>query len=512
MMRRFGLLLLCLIPTPGCSSDAAPDPSGACKPGTACSSSGGNPSGGVSGGTNLAGSGVSGISNSGGPADAGGSPGTGGAVGGGGAVGTSGGGHLAGAVNIGGAVHSGGAVNAGGATAASGSAGAVGSGGGANLRTIPWEGGPAYWSKFPRAKAAGWTDPAFFPIGIWFEAVDNLPRLKSVGLNVYVGANHSSTDIAAFKSLSGTDGVFFIMNDEWSVADFGNNGKLAVGALASDEIDMLGQNPVSDQQSIVDAARNAADGRFVYSNYGKAALGTFWNPQNMPALVRMVDVASDDLYFFTDPNLPGEAPNSSAWPTGATVRRAASYGWTVERMRSFLASDLHPTWNFIEYSYPWGEPEPADGSKSMNPDKLAGAIWSSIIHEARGIILFNHAFEGARCGGQHVLVDCYPDMRARVTQEFANVKSVATILNTQSYEWVAASGIDSMLKVTPTAYYLFTQVGQLGTAGVQSLNLPGGWSGSVEVLFEGRSLTAIGGTLSDKFADTNVVHVYKMAR
>lgn len=148
----------------------------------------------------------------------------------------------------------------------------------------------------------------------------------------------------------------------------------------------------------------------------------------------------------------------------------------------------------------------------MSPDKLSGAIWSSIIHEARGIILFNHAFQGALCAGQHVLVDCYPEMRARVTTVFANVKSVATVLNTQSYEWDAADGVDSMLKVTADAYYLFTQIGHGGTTGTKKIAVPGGGSGTVEVKFEGRSVMATGGIVSDAFADANIVHVYKIAR
>ena len=336
-MRRTGLFLLCLLTSPACSSDEAPssESDGGSSPGTGGAANAG-------GGSSLGGS-----TNSSGNAPSGGgrTASTGGSTGG--------------AAADGGTAATGGASSSGGTAATGGMSNTGGSGPATNLRPIPWEGGPAYWSKFPRAKAAGWTDPAFFPIGIWFESVDNLPRLKPVGINLYVGANHSSTDIDAFKSLSGNDGVFFIMNDEWSTADFGSNGELAVGALASDEIDMTGQSPVSDQQKNVDAARGKADGRFVYSNYGKAALGTFWNPQNMPALVRMVDVASDDLYFFTDPNLPGEAPNSPAWPKGATVRQAASYGWTVDRMKSFLLpTALHPTWNFIEYSYPGASPNP----------------------------------------------------------------------------------------------------------------------------------------------------------
>src|SRR3954469_5404783 len=35
-----------------------------------------------------------------------------------------------------------------------------------DLPRVPWEGGPDYYGKFPSARP--WTDPNFFPIGVWF--------------------------------------------------------------------------------------------------------------------------------------------------------------------------------------------------------------------------------------------------------------------------------------------------------------------------------------------------------
>jgi hypothetical protein len=59
-----------------------------------------------------------------------------------------------------------------------------------NLPRIPWEGGPAYWNMFQVAKAAGWTNPKFFPIVIWYDGVSSNSEVRadeSYGINTYIG-------------------------------------------------------------------------------------------------------------------------------------------------------------------------------------------------------------------------------------------------------------------------------------------------------------------------------------
>jgi hypothetical protein len=362
--------------------------------------------------------------------------------------------------------------------------------------------------------AAGWTDPGFFPLGVWFEGVENWQRLQALNVNLFVGANHSSADIAAFKALPATAGIYFLMDpSEWTEADLGSNGALVPGWLVADEADMFFADPVNDLARIVQRTRAKNDGRFTYANFGKGALGTFWNPENMPVMVQMVDAASDDLYFFTDPNLPYEAPLSDHWPTGATVRQAASYGWTIDRMRSFQGNERRPIWNFVEYSYPWGEAEPADGSASMSPDKIEGAIWASIVREARGILLFIHAFQGAICGGQHTLLECNPDMRARVSLVFSRIRSIAPVLNSQSYAWdTGAPRMNTMLKQAGGFTYLFAMPGHLATTGSKTFSLPGDPTGPAEVLFEARTVDVAGGQLTDGFSSLDTMHVYRVAQ
>ena len=373
------------------------------------------------------------------------------------------------------------------------------------LPRVPWEGGPAYWSKFPKPAAAGWTASSFFPIAVWLQSANDAPQFRTLGINVQVGVNH---DGANLTSIGASTGMFFIAQDEWTPSEIGANPNV-VGWLASDECDMgysgCTTNPIAQNQGYVDRLRALGDGRFVYSNYGKGAIGTFWNPQNMPALVQMVDAASDDLYFFTDPG-PDGFTQSPHWPMGAEPRRAASYGWTMNRMWTFQqGAPLHPTWNVVEVGHPYSE----SYAPTITPDQMEGATWASIIREARGLLYFNHSFAGS-CGSFNVLLECTAAMRARFTETTAKIHELAPVLNTQSYEWSAGSGVTTMLKFAGGSLYLFAQVDQVGSPGMKTLKLPGNLDGTVDVRFEGRTVPIAGGTLTDMFADTNVVHIYRL--
>ena len=61
---------------------------------------------------------------------------------------------------------------------------------GLNLPRVAWEGGPAYWDSFAKAKSGGWTDPSFFPIVAWYDGVSSPEEAafdKSLGINTYIG-------------------------------------------------------------------------------------------------------------------------------------------------------------------------------------------------------------------------------------------------------------------------------------------------------------------------------------
>ena len=106
-------------------------------------------------------------------------------------------------------------------------------------------------------------------------------------------------------------------------------------------------------------------------------------------------------------------PTCTGTPTPASARRprtssscradrcprAANYGKVVDRGRQLDALDgkRQPIYAFVELGWPG-----TNGLRSITGDEVAGAVMNSLIHEARGVIYFNHSFAGP-CPTQHVL-------------------------------------------------------------------------------------------------------------
>lgn len=374
-----------------------------------------------------------------------------------------------------------------------------------DLARVPWEGGPAYYASWPKASAKGWTDPNFFPIGVWLESPTNAQALYGLGINVMVGANHwPGVDVPAYQA--DTSGMSYILDSAWTPTDAGSYVK-AVGWLAADEVDMTSTSPVTEQQATVNGLRSRNDGRFVYANYSKGVFNTWWAKDQMPQLTQMLDVASADVYYYTDPWLDAASnEQSAAWPKGACIRCSSGYGWTVERMRSFCdPAKIHPTWNFVEDGHPFSE----TGSTTITPAQLEGAVWASIVHECRGILYFNHSFGGS-CQSQHVLFDCDPAMKAKVYAVNSQIRALAPVLNSQSYVWAACPSVATMLKAYGGEVYLFACIGQNQSTGTKTFTLPAGVTGTlVTVVGENRTLPVNNGTFVDSFLAEYAHHTYR---
>jgi len=138
---------------------------------------------------------------------------------------------------------------------------------------------------------------------------------------------------------------------------------------------------------------------------------------------------------------------------------------------------------------------------------MEGAVWQSIVHGARGIVFFNHSFGGA-CQSQHVLQECGAAMRDRVTSVTARIRSLAPVLNSQSYTWNGGSGVTTMLKKVGGSWYLVASLAQQSAAGSKTLNVPV-VSGTASVVGENRTVPIVNGQMVDSFASSNVMHVYQ---
>jgi hypothetical protein len=391
-------------------------------------------------------------------------------------------------------------------------------GGDLNLPRIPWEGGADYWKQFTRPNAAGWSDPSFFPIVVWYNGISSDAEAlydKDVGINTYIGMD-SATPYSLFED----NGVFWIggkLNDSFK-ADSRN----WVGDFLDDEVD--GRfTPAEGQahlQSIVDGL--AGDGHFKYANFTQMVIGTDINPAVAETYVNAyTDAVSIDMYWYTIPYCDW-APYRDVYLTPvaqSNCRTASSYGKSVKSLRVRDAADgkLQPIWQFVEILN--GGPGEGPFVANITPSRLKGAVMSSIINEARGILYFNQSLTGSCTGGSIV-------RQSQVTSNFcgaaqvqgakevdAQIRQLAPILNTQSYQYSFGTGLDTMLKTYGGSAYVFAMVDGSSQPGARTFQLPPGINGSsVEVMFEGRTLPV--GTdrrFSDSFAVESAYHIYKIS-
>lgn len=377
------------------------------------------------------------------------------------------------------------------------------------LPRVPWEGGPSYWARFPVARTAGWDDPAFFPIAVYFGRPRDAAFLRDLGINTYMNVEHDGSTMA---SVTGA-GMYVIAQDEWPAEEIDGDGRV-VGLFTCDEPDM-GFCGGTDEAAgldafrrVVESRRSEDDGRFVFANFGNGVLRTNWMPTLMPQMVREVDAASVDKYAYTSPHVQHLIRQSADFPAGTAPDRSATYGWLAEQMRRFQdPAERQPTWVFVETAQPLLIEA---GARPIRAEELEGAVWSALIHEARGIAYFQHSNDPA-CPAHHSLVDCPGPRRDAVRRVNARIRTLAPVLNTQSYAYDFANGTDTMLKAHDGAVYVFAGIGLDDEPGRKTFTLPPGVDGtSATVVGEDRTIPVTGRSFADDFAAEYSAHVYRI--
>ena len=384
-----------------------------------------------------------------------------------------------------------------------------------NLPRDTWE-GPDYWKQFAKADAAGWDDPTFFPIAVFLGKPSHADALRALGVNTYMGAEHDGSSMSSITSR----GISVLAQNEWSPSEVGNDTRV-VGWHVSDECEMGYSECTPDwnndngefgrlavQQDYVNQFRSYQDGRFLQANFGNGVMGTFWAPNTMDDHIKLMDASSVDKYAYTSPGVRYEIKRSPEWPAGADAKRAATYGWLQDQMEGFQdPAEPKPNWVFVETARPFLT---ESGAETIATNQLSGAVWSAIIHGARGIAYFQHNNNGD-CG-TYSLVDCSQALKDTVRAVNSEVKNLAPVLNTQSYLWDFRAGADTMLKVKDGYAYIFAGVGLKDTPGSKTFTLPSGVNGStVDVVGENRSVPVTNGKFTDTLATEYAHHIYKVA-
>jgi hypothetical protein len=384
------------------------------------------------------------------------------------------------------------------------------------LPRVPWEGGPQYWSKFPKTAAAGWTDPNFFPVVIWFDGISTDAEVefdKAHGINTYVGVDPSTR-----YRLFADHGVYWIgqpLNDGPS-----DGGRSLVGHFLDDEAD--GRfTPASAGLAHLQKLREALPGdRFAYANYTYMVVARDLPPKDAAAFVNDVtDVVSVDMYWYTVPfcsRMPFQSPFVAPIHQ-QSCRTSSSYGAILDTLRQRDAEDgkLQPLWQFVELLNGGGAEGPF--VRNIKPEQVRGAVMSSLIHEARGIVYFNQSLTGPCRSGNVIRMAqvqtgfCGAAQVAAAGEVNQQIRALAPVLNTQSYIYTFGPGLDTMLKVHDGNAYIFAMLKSGGPTGRRTFTLPPGLDGAqIDVLFENRRLRAHDGTFEDGFAAEESYHVYRI--
>ncbi|MBC7402296.1 MAG: DUF4082 domain-containing protein [Microbacteriaceae bacterium] len=385
------------------------------------------------------------------------------------------------------------------------------------LPLIPWEGGSAYWKKFAKPTAAGWSDPSFFPIVSTFNGISSDEEVaydKSLGFNTYTGM-WEGTQYSLFKD----NNVFWL--GEKLNSSFTSSSTNWVGDSLGDEID--GRYTVADGQAFLRSAVQSYgdDGRFKYTNFTQIVMGTDIKATDAEQFVNgYTDAVSLDMYYYTIPYC-SLTPYRDVYLTPvaqSNCRTSSSYGKTLDSLRIRDAADgkLQSLFGVVELVN--GGPGGGPFLGNITPGQLKGSVINSIIHEARGIIYFNQSMSGS-CASGNIIREtqvqsgfCAAPQVAAAKDVNLQIKSLAPVLNTQSYRYSFGSGLDTMLKVKDGYAYVFAMIDGASAPGKRTFTLPAGVSGrSIEVVGENRTIAASSaGGFTDQFSAEYSYHIYKI--
>lgn len=380
------------------------------------------------------------------------------------------------------------------------------------------DGGPGYYDRFSPTLPE---DARAFPVGVWLESVTDPGDVvldRGAGLTTYV-------DLTTDSDLALLDGTGL-------AALVSRTDPRAAGGVLADEVDMWagagdsawtglwpGQGEVCDPAntpcgySVQAAVRAGLPAEaLTYANYGKGVAFRLDDAEAARFVNDYADVVSADTYWFTDPHICGGHEGGMLLAGGqplteAECRRPAHYGATVDRVRGLVdPPGSRPVWAFVELGHPFSE----DDAPTITGPQVRAAVWSSVIHGARGVVYFNHSF-GGDCESFHLLREpCGADVRPWVTEVNARLAELGPALAAPFLDGavLADGAVDTAVKVDGGRQVLIAAATGDGAATVR-FDLRCAADGPVTVLGEERTLAIEDGAFTDAFADGLAVHLYR---
>jgi hypothetical protein len=418
---------------------------------------------------------------------------------------------------------------------------------------VPVDGGANYYARFSHGLP---TSRSYFPIGVWGSydhTQAHIDQDKAVGYNLYVW--DADTPSAGELSRLAANKMKALFTSDWYGSSGLSTASANAGYLLEDEAD--GRFGLPEGFTVMQQQNAAApnDGRIRYANYTKNVLIWYSDADAARFVNDFQQVVSSDFYWFTDPyqvptmEAPDWLPEAGQTITTPQIRRAANYGYQIDRMRQLDALDgkRQPIWGFVEEGWPFTQTA-ADGARAITPPEMRAAVWQSIIAGARGIVYFNHSF-GGPCLTQNIDRDpCYRAIQAELTRTNSQITQLAPVLNspTVSSGWSQGAGTTAMVKwVTvkkasgkrckskkkckkakgkkaawkrckskkkckKAKVHLYVFAGSAGSSVDGRFSLPCVDDAKAAVVGEHRTVPVRNGSFRDHFVDGNAIHIYRV--
>jgi hypothetical protein len=355
---------------------------------------------------------------------------------------------------------------------------------------------------------APWSDPKFFPIGVWLQVPENAARYRAAGINTYVGLwdGPKTGQLEALQQA----GMFVICGQTIRALERRNESTI-IGWHQPDEPDnarrrgaRLGWGQPTPPAEIIAAyerLKRADPSRPVLLGLGQGVAWDGWygrgsrnnRPEDYPEYVQGGDILSFNIYPVNHdrPEISG-----NLWIVAEGVKRLRQW-----------AGESKPVWNCIETT------RIETIGRKPTPAEVRAQVWMSLIHGARGLIYFVHQFTPTFVEAG-LLADA--EMLAAVTTINREITELAPVLNSPAVTNVvrvrarnSAAPIATLTKQHGQFTYVFAvAMRPLSTevefAGAIFRNVT-----TVEVIGESRTRHIAQGMFTDTFAPYEV-HLYRI--
>jgi hypothetical protein len=355
---------------------------------------------------------------------------------------------------------------------------------------------------------APWSDPNFFPIGVWLQVPENAVRYRAAGINTYVGLWNGPKP-GQLETLQ--QAGMFVICGQTTLALERQNQSSIIGWHQLDEPDnarrrgaRLGWGhpiPPAEILATYQQWQQADPSRPIFLGLGQGVAWDGWygrgarnnRPEDYPEYVQGGDILSFNIYPVNHdrPEIAG-----NLWIVADGVKRLRQW-----------AGESKPVWNCIETT------RIETIGRKPTPPEVRAQVWMSLIHGSRGLIYFVHQFTPTFVEAG-LLADA--EMLAAVTAINREITELAPVLNSPTVTdavlvrtFNSAAPVATMTKQHGQFIYVFAVAmrpltTEVEVAGANFLNAT-----TAEVIGESRTRPIAQGKFTDTFAPY-AVHLYRI--